>query len=242
MAGFALSMYRECKYAFLIVAIIALPLWATEGPITLERFEGDVQVRQGVAEKWSEIVPGLKLRPEDTIRTGRNAFAVLRRDDGVRYRIPPETIIDGADLRNIDREELLLLLALEDMLSVPDRINEDRPVSRTTVLHGSPRARMSEDVIEADPTAAQFRINGAKFLISQNYHGTAVLKIRETLRLFPGGEYRTGAMMIAAESFERMELFEEASRYYRTVLDESTDADTRRTAGTRLERIIERTE
>jgi hypothetical protein len=242
MAGFALSMYRECKYAFFIVAIAALPLRAAQGPFTLERFEGDVQVRQGVAEVWLDVVPGLKLRPEDTVRTGRNAFAVLRRDDGVRYRIPPETIIDGADLRNIDREELLLLLAVEDMLSVPDRINEDRPVSRTTVLHGSPRGRITEEIGGTDPTTAEFRINGARFLISQNYHGTAVLKIRETLRLFPAGEYRVGAMMIAAESFESMELFEEATRYYRTVLDESADAATRRIAETGLERIRERAE
>jgi hypothetical protein len=49
-------------------------------------------------------------------------------------------------------------------------------------------------------------------------------------------------MMIAAESFESMELFEEATRYYRTVLDESADAATRRIAETGLERIRERAE
>jgi len=233
-------MYREYKIAVLLVVLIAFPAWSSDGQLTIEHIEGEVHVRHGVAEEWTEVSVGSILRPEDSIKTGRNAMAVLRRDDGTVYRVPAEAIVDGSDFRGMDRDELLLRLAMEDMLSVPDRIDEDRPVPRTTVLHGSPRRRVDEDTAEVDLMSARFRINGARFLIDQDYRGTAVLKIRETLRLYPEGEYRIGAMMLAAESLESMELYEEAARYYRTVLDENTNANIRRTAEMRLEKIKDR--
>jgi|GEM_PF-566666 len=240
MAGFVLSMYRECKIAVLLIALITLSAWSADGQLTIDNFEGEVLVRHGVEEEWAEAVAGATLRPEDTIKTGEDAMVVLRLDDGAVYRIPSQTIVDGADFRSMDRDELLLRLATEDMLSVPERMDDDRPVPRTTVLHGSPRTRVDEDTIDVDITTARFRINGAKFLIDQNYSGSAVLKIRETLRLYPDGDYRIDAMMLAAESLETMELYEEASRYYQTVLDEDVSSDVREIAQTRLERVKDR--
>lgn len=233
-------MFRGCSGAVLLTVLIASFALASITTLTVERVDGEVQVRHGVEERWETVTAGITLRPEDTIKTGLNAAALLRRDDGSIYRVPAETVIDVSDFRGMDRDELLLRLAMEDMLSVPDRIDDDRPVPRTTVLHGSPRSRVDEDAPAADLTLAKFRVNGARFLIEQNYRGTAVLKIRETLRLYPDGEYRIGAMMLAAESLESMELFEEAARYYKTVLDEDADPGTKRTAETRLERIKDR--
>jgi hypothetical protein len=236
MAGFVLSMFQEYKIAIVLIVLLAYPALSSDGQLTVQRIEGDVYVRHGVAEKWSEATPGSTLRPEDTIRTGRNASAILRRVDGTVYRIPPVTMVDVSDFRSMSREELLLRLAMEDMLSVPERIDDDRPLPRTTVLHGRSRER-ADDTADLDLTMARYRVNGARYLIEQDYRGSAVLKIRETLRLYPEGEYRIGAMMLAAESLESMELFEEASRYYRTVLDEGTDAHILRTAEMKLEKI-----
>jgi len=242
MAGFVLSMYRECKIGVLLIALLAMPAFSSFYQLTIDSVEGEVFVRHGVKEEWVEAEAGATLRPEDSIKTGENSYAILRMNDDAIYRIPPEVIVDGADFRSMNREELLMRLAAEDMLSVPERMDDDRPVPRTTVLHGSPRARVDEDTGEVDLTMARFRINGARFLIDQDYRGAAVLKIRETLRLYPGGDYRVNAMMIAGESLESMELYEEAARYYRTVLDEDVDANTRNKAEARLEIINERNE
>jgi len=242
MAGYVLSMYRECKIALVLVALIAMPAFSSFSQLTIDSVEGDVFVRHGVEEEWVEASVGSTLRPEDSIKTGKNSSAVLRLNDDSIYRIPAEIIVDGADFRSMDREELLMRLAMEDMLSVPERMDDDRPVPRTTVLHGSPRGRVAEDTEQINFETARFRINGARYLVEHDYRGTAVLKIRETLRLYPDGAYRINAMMLAAESLETLILLEEAARYYRTILDEDIDADTRNRAEVRLAILREQKE
>jgi hypothetical protein len=241
MAGYALWMYRGCKSALLCaLLLLALPVWPADGDLMIESVYGSVQIRHGVEENWVRAAGGMVLRPEDSIRTGSESRVVLRHDDGTVYRIPEETIVDGTDFREMDRDELLLRLAMEDMLSVPDRIDDEWPIPRTTVLHGSPRGRTGNGSFEADVALAEYRINGARYLIGQNYSGSAILKIRQTLRIYPEGEFRIGAMLLAGESLERMSLYEEAARYYRTALDEGAEGGMRRSAEGGLQRLTER--
>jgi hypothetical protein len=247
MAGCALSIFRDyrnvaVKGAMLLVVlcVAAIQGIASERIVTVERLQGDVKVRYGIEEEWRSAVAGDTLRPEDTIRTGKDAFAVLQLHDGTRYSLPAEAMVDGTDFRTMDRQELLLRLAMEDMLSVPDRIDDDRPAPRTTVLHGSARGRSDNPGDRSGTQEARFRMNGARFLIEQDYTGTAVLKIRETLRLYPEGEYRPDALLLAAESLEGMQLYEEAVRYYSILLDDEDVPDNfKRRARLRLEILRE---
>lgn len=237
MVGFVLSIFRGCSTLIIIFLLTTGLLSSAEGSFTVERIEGEVVIRRGVDEAWQPVRVGTVVRPEDTIRTGKHSLVVMRRDDGTVYRIPAETLVDGADFRWMDRDELLLRLALEDMLSVPERINGDRPIPRTTVLHGTARDRTDEtEAVPTDPTV-DYRINGARFLIESNYVASAILRIRETLRLYPEGEYRLGAMMLAAQSLESLELYEEAGRYYKTILDEGGPSSILKFAEQRLEWI-----
>jgi hypothetical protein len=245
MVGFALSIYRGYKNAinlrrailFTLIVGIAIPAASQDG-LTVESVSGTVSVRYGVAEEWEVAQLGMVVRPEDTIRTGRNGTLVLKHHDGTIYRIPSETMLDGSDFRSIDRNELLLLLAAEDMLSVPERSEEDRPVPQTTVLHGELRSSDTEtsDDINSSETVGM-RMNGATYLADQNYTGSAILKIRETLRLYPYGKYRVPAMLFAAESLERLTLLEEAVKYYRTILESGPDIATRQKAEMRIEAL-----
>jgi hypothetical protein len=249
MAGCALWIFRDYRngagkgaMVFIVLCITAIQGIASERIVTVERLQGDVQVRYGIEEEWRSAVAGDTLRPEDTIRTGKDAFAVLRLHDGTRYRLPAEAMVDGTDFRTMNRQELLLRLAMEDMLSVPDRIDDDRPAPRTTVLHGSVRGRSDTPGRPGDTQDARFRLNGARFLIEQEYTGTAVLKLRETLRLYPEGDYRPDALLLAAESLEGMQLYEEAVRYYSILLDEDVPDNFKRSAQLRLEILREQTE
>jgi hypothetical protein len=205
MVGFALSIYRGFKYGLLFYSAVLLLTAASSIPVTaqseftVESMSGSVTVRYGVSEEWEPVRPGTVLRPEDSIRTGKNSTVILTRGDGMRYWIPSETLLDGSDFRHINLNELLLLLAMEDMLSVPDRLEGDRPVSRTTVLHGESRNR---DVAQSNTGGVEEiinqRMNGVRYLFDQNYTASAILKIRETLRLYPHGRYRVSAMMLVA--------------------------------------------
>jgi hypothetical protein len=245
MVGFVLSIYRGFKNAIYLrrailltfIAGVAIPAASQDG-LTVESATGTVSVRYGVAEDWEVAQRGMVIRPEDTIRTGRNGTLVLKRNDGTMYRIPSETMLDGSDFRSIDRNELLLLLAAEDMLSVPERSEEERPVPQTTVLHGELRGSDTEETdVSTILETVGMRMNGAAYLANQKYTGSAILKVRETLRLYPYGSYRVPAMLFAAESLEGLTLFEEAVKYYRTILESGPDEATRQKAEMRIEAL-----
>ncbi len=250
MAGYALSIYRECNVrklrsgTFLLLFLLCLGSASEAGPdadrdLIVVRVTGEAWVRAGVAEEWNQLLPEMRVRPTDSIRTGRRTSVMVRVPNGEQYTIPAETQVDGSDFREFDRTELLLRLAMEDMLSVPDRPGGDRPLPHTTVLHGERRdgegTAADGGVTESD--RIRLRMNGAHFLAEQKFVGSALLKTRETLRLYPVGGYRPGALLFTAETLEQLALYEEAARYYREVLGSDAPAAARKKAEERLAAI-----
>ena len=104
---------------FLVLLSLFIPLsGAAAGDITVSRVQGDVQMRAGVQETWQGVKKGEKLKPHDSMMTGKNSTAVLlvttvEGEDPVKINLPPNVILDLSDIRTLTRDELILKLKRE---------------------------------------------------------------------------------------------------------------------------------
>lgn len=69
----------------------AAPAGTPAYPVYLTEFGGDVQVFRKVQGRWTAAFPNLRLEPEDEVRTGKGAFAVIAFGERAEVRLEAQT-------------------------------------------------------------------------------------------------------------------------------------------------------
>ncbi|MCI0707065.1 MAG: hypothetical protein L0Y80_06260 [Ignavibacteriae bacterium] len=216
----------------------------------VKEVRGAVEVRRGVSEEWNILQAGEYLRPEDTIRTGKNSAARIL-VEGRQIRIPAQTIVDVSDFRNIGLEEFLLRLAMENILSLPQR--EESSVSIVPAaeaaepleepeLPETPQAPVMEEnepsgTEQAEANEGAMLLQGAKLLYDNAFYATSILQTKETFRLYPALQFDINARMRVAYAFESMRLLNEALTVYSGLLGEQLPTQERAAVQGAIERI-----
>ena len=202
------------KQLVLLLAILLCGAGLSQADIKLAGMKGKVQVRHGVSEDWTTPAPGDILKPEDSIRMGKKSKAVLSIDGRDRLTLPEMVIVDVSDLRKLSQEELLLMLAMQDVRSVPGKDRKDElNIPRTTTVHGANQGNVPS-AIAADPDAGTLLLNGTKVLYDNGYYATCILKAKDVYRQLPVLAKNIGSRLIVASALERLSLFSEALTEY----------------------------
>ncbi|MDP2209783.1 MAG: hypothetical protein Q8K98_13575 [Bacteroidota bacterium] len=209
------------KKIILVVALIlgfAINIFAD---IKLLSTKGDVKIRRGVSEQWQQIKAGEILNYDDAIFIGTKSTATVSINGQKKIALPEKTIVEISDLRFLTKEELLLKLAMDRIIAVPqqDRRDELMP-AQTTVIHGE---KKSETLAAVKPTVenALKMLNGAKLLFDNKFYGTCALRVREVLRIHPTIETGIEYKLLTANSLEKAELYDEALSEYTAILNDA---------------------
>ena len=208
------------KFFSIIGATVAFAGIAAAQGISVQKIQGDVQVRHGVTEQWSATAAGDVLKPDDSMRTGRNGLAViLAMKSGVEKRItlPSEVIVDMADVRDLTPEELMLKLTMERVRSSPYKSPEELSAPNAGVVHGA-NETPGPALPENDPAAGTMQWNGARVLFENGFYPTCALKGMELYRLYPETARKYTNRILVAQSLERANLRGEALSEYNTIL------------------------
>jgi hypothetical protein len=190
----------------------------------LEKTDGDVAIRHGVAESWSNAAPGDVLRPDDTIKTGKRGSALLvatleRNGKAGKKHIalPANVIIDLSDIRDLTQQELMLKLTMEKVrASSYQWKNNDLQMAPTTAIHGEDRSS-AEPLHEGDLHTGTMLLNGVKVLFSNGFYATCALKGMQILRTYPALNDRYDNRILIAESLEKADLRGEALSEYTAI-------------------------
>ena len=188
--------------------------------IPVQKIQGDVQVRHGVTEEWSTIAAGDVLKPDDSIRTGKNGQAVIVaiKDGGQKHiALPSEVIVDIADIRDLTAEELMLKLTMERVRSSPYKSRDDLTAPNAGVVHGANEASGSTLPLN-DPSAGAMQWKGAKVLYNNGFYSTCALKGMELYRLYPESAKDYNCRLVVAQSLERANLHGEALSEFGAIL------------------------
>lgn len=223
------------KYAakLFVLMMVAIPLWAST--YLVKSVRGTVEVRRGVSEEWKAIKAGDLLKPEDTMRTGKQSSAIIQLD-GKQLTIPAQTMVDMSDFRQMNQEEFLLKLAMENILAVPPRENGIMATPRTTILHGTDAGKENTDAQQRIEFGLM-QLQGAKLLYDNAFYATSILKTKETFRLYPDLQERVEARLRVAAAFERMNLTKQAIEEYASLLSQKLSPEQKKTVQSSLERL-----
>lgn len=200
-----------------LLGLFAIPLLAND--FTVKTVRGTVEVRRGVNEEWKKLKAGDVLKPEDTMRTGKSAAATIESVNKT-LSVPELTMIDISDVRNLTQEEFLLKLAMENILAVPEREENETVLPSTTVLRGSNKEK--EVRVDVRPLeVGTMQLQGARVLFDNAFFGTSILKTKETFRTYPELKSNYDARILTAQAFERMHLTNEAVAEYALLAKEN---------------------
>jgi hypothetical protein len=213
----------------IVVIVLALccSLTAHAGSITVQKMNGDVSVRHGVTEVWTTVATGDALRPNDTMRTGKNGSATLVVQDisdgtirhlAIRHlALPPEVIVDMSDVRELTQEELMLKLTMQKVRATPQNIRNDGPqISDAAVVHGTDQNRATV-VAENDPQVGRSLLNGTKVLLDNGFYATGVLRTLEVFSMFPALAGNVDNRLALAGAMEKANLRGEAVAEYSAI-------------------------
>jgi hypothetical protein len=203
-----------------ILSLLVLPLLAAD--FTVKAVKGSVDVRRGVMEEWRKVKVGDLLKPEDSMRTGPGASATIEIEKR-KLVVPELTILDISDVRQLTQEDFLLKLAMENILAVPPREQEDFAIPSATVLHGENKSKTDLTVL-TDGNVGEMQLHGARVLYDNSYYATSILKSKETLRTHPEVRSNYDARFTVAMAFEKMKLTKEAITEYSLLSKENLPA------------------
>ncbi len=204
--------------AIVLVGLVLMSYAANAGEIVVNQIKGEVAVRSGIEETWHPVKPGDKLKPHDSMKTGKGASAVLLvslqgSDKPARISLPPNVILDLSDVRNLTRDELILSLTMERVKASPSNPKENElEIPNATVVHGERRTEEGAD--KADEEAAVLRMNGTRVLFTNGFFSTCALKGLSLLERFPSLGKTFENRYLVAESLERSDLRGEALNEY----------------------------
>jgi len=228
--------------AILLLVLFFLVSQCLSEEILVQKIQGDVSVRHGVAETWMKVRVGDVLRPDDTMKTGKRASAIIvtsREGNPVKKKImlPEEVMLDLSDIRDLSQEELMLKLTMEKIrASSFEWKNAEMNVPKIRVEHG-PNKSPSAPATFGDLQVGTFQLNGTRVLYENGFYPTCALKAMDVLRRYPLLKEKFENRFLVAEALEKANLRGEALNEYVSLSSEQLTPDQQEVVRSRIAQL-----
>lgn len=183
----------------------------------VESIFGTVKVQMGSSEKWIGLKEGTELPPYSTISTGEKSFVVLVKDNS-KFTLKELSAVTVSNIKQMSTDDLLLALAMEDMMSAPRKKTDNK--SKSTRVYGGPISN-EKSLVVSDNEFGLMRLNGAKQLAESGFKESAIVAARETFRKYPETKKLIPYRIFFANLLYDKGLFEEAYEDFKSFKDYS---------------------
>lgn len=193
------------KKNIFVLSILLFPVLLTAAGVKIVKVKGEVQIRKGLDEQWQSAKNGMVLEDIDTILS-LDGEVVMQLAEDITFVLGPKAMLDIADLRNISKEDLFLLLMSGKVKKIDTGGNRQGiKVSNVTVVHAESKLPKGTGQIKDDTEQRFiFALNGAKALFEQYYYTNAVAKLNQILNRFPDKDDCGEVYYYLGRSFERL--------------------------------------
>jgi len=171
--------------------------------------KGDVKYQTGTSEQWFELEEGAMISSSSIVSTGEKSSVKLVNTDNTVI-LNEQSALSVGSIKNMSTDELLLALAMEDMINVPK--TNGNGSSSNTATYGT-----KEDDKVISVTTDDFgikRLNGAVQLVKSGLKESSVIYAKETYRKYPDVKNIAGYRIIFADILYEKGLYEEALSEY----------------------------
>lgn len=168
--------------------------------------KGDVKYQSGTDEKWSELKEGVSLGSDAVISTGENSSVQLEKGK-VKFTLNENSAVSTVSIKQMTLNELLLALAMEDIINAPK--TNGKSISNSTVTYGT-KEDGKENITMNESDFGLKRLNGAAQLSKNGLKESAVVFAKETYRKYPDSKSISSYRIIFANILYEKGLYEEA--------------------------------
>jgi tetratricopeptide (TPR) repeat protein len=194
--------------------------------VQIEKINGDIRIRRGLDETWSAARLGLTLKSMDTILSGEASEVILLLEDGSRFRLGGNAILDISDLQRITERQLFLYLMSQKVenLNSPDS-SASIHITNVSVVRGTQK-RFEGETIRPDGNMDWIReMNGAKALFAASYFTNAIVKFYKILERYPSMNDGGEVYCYMGQSFEALKEKGRAFDAYQNALKRLNDSE-----------------
>lgn len=192
----------------MMTAVLTFSLFAQSYKV--EKVEGTVKALIGNSEQWVDVKEGSMVSSSTVLMTDKNALIILS-GRGIRFTLKPSAALSVNSLKRMTIDELLLALAMEEILSTPARKKDDRSIN--TAIYGTNESGTKIAAVPAN-LLGDLKLNGAKQLAENGFSETAILTAKETYRKYPETQKNVLSRFYFAEQMMRLSLYDEALTEY----------------------------
>ena len=178
----------------------------------VESVSGDVKYQSGSSEKWVELKAGQTIGDDAVISTGAKSSVLLKNND-VQFKLDEFSAVSVSSIKKMDVNDLLLALAMEDMMNAPKKIKKS---SDNTAVYGTDESNTNEPVLKSNDFGVK-RLNGAVELAGSGFEESAVVAAKETYRKYPGTKNLPSYRIYFADILYNKGLYEEALDEYTAI-------------------------
>lgn len=178
------------------------------------KVNGDVKYIVGGNENWVDLHSGETVDQNGVISTGENSSLTLKNND-VKFVLNESSAISVSSIKKMSTDELLLALAMEDMINAPKDNKNGK--SNNTAVYGTDENNTEELKL----TSSEFglkRLNGAMQLAENNMKESAVVVAKETFRKYPDTKQLPAYRIFFADILFEKGLYNEAFEEFNDIL------------------------
>lgn len=185
--------------------------------VTAQQFKvtdvkGNVIYRTGTSESWIELKNGAVLNSDDFISTGEKSSVQLKEiGSDITITISELSAVSISSIKKMSTDELLLALAMEDMINAPKTNGKGN--SGSTAVYGDKQGTGKNSELKEDDFGIR-RLNGAMQLASNGLVESSVVFAKETYRKYPETRQEASYRIFFADILYEKGLYEEALGEY----------------------------
>jgi len=193
----------------LLILLLFIPTISPQH-FKVSEVKGDVKYQSGASEIWVKVKNGEELQPDGIILTGEKSSVQLKESANI-INIGELSAVSISSIKKMSTDELLLALAMEDMINAPK--TNGNGVSSSTATYGEKEGSTENVILNSNDFGIR-RLNGAIQLANNDLKESSVVFARETYRKYPEAKQVASYRIFFAEVLFEKGLYEEALGEY----------------------------
>lgn len=179
----------------------------------VEKVSGTVKALTNGSEKWIEIKSGTELSANSIISVEKNSSVKIS-SGNIEVTLKELSAVTISSIKKMSTEDLLLALAMENILNAPKKPNDNK--SQSTAVYG--KNEMERNPLIANTEFGIRRLNGAMQLAENGLKESAIISAKEVYRKYPDTKSLASYRIFFADILFDKKLFEEALDEYNDIL------------------------
>lgn len=219
------------KKTILVLLLSAGLMFAQDYTVT--KVNGDVNYLSGGNENWVELKKGETIERDAVISTGNNSSITLK-SNNLHFTLNESSAISVNSIKEMSTDELLLALAMEDMINAPK--NNGNGKSGNTAVYGTDESNHDDLNLFSDEFGIK-RLNGAIQLAESDMKESALVVAKETFRKYPDTKLLSSNRIFFADIFFEKGLYNEAYEEFIEITELKLDDEEKLKVDEKIETI-----